>query len=101
MIEIIETNLLTDGENNIYDHQARIVKVEDWNTYCKAFKEYNGERVHFKSITMPGDTIPADCEVYKLAYDNYHLSCKIVQSHEFKIIKLVYNISFNSDHSIQ
>ena len=101
MIEIIETNLITDAQNNIFDHQARIVEVEDWNTYCKAFEKYNGENVHFKSNTMSGDTIPANCEIHKLSCDNYHLSCKVIQSQGFKIIKLAYNISFNQDHSIQ
>lgn len=101
MIEVIETNLLTDGKNNIYDHQARIVKVEDWNTYCKAFEKYNGERVHFKSNTMPGDTIPANCKIRKLVCDNYHLSCVVIQSQGFMVTKLVYNIGFNQDHSIQ
>ncbi len=101
MIEIIETNLLTDGENNILDHQSRIVEVESWNTYCKAFEEYNGENVHFKSNTMPGDTIPSNCKIRKLRRDNYHLSCIVIQEQGFKTTKLVYNISFNQDHSVQ
>lgn len=49
MIQVIETNLSIDKDDAIRDHQSRIVEVEDWNTYCKAFKEYNGEAVYFKS----------------------------------------------------
>lgn len=49
MIQVIETNLSIDKDNIIIDHQSRIVEVEDWDTYCKAFEEYNGEAVYFKS----------------------------------------------------
>ena len=55
MIQVIETNLSIDKDNIIRDHQSRIVEVEDWDTYCKAFEEYNGEAVYFKSKTMPGN----------------------------------------------
>ena len=43
MIQVIETNLSIDKDDTIRDHQSRIVEVEDWDTYCKAFEEYNGE----------------------------------------------------------
>lgn len=49
MIQVIETNLSIDKDNIIRDHQSRIVEVEDWDTYCKAFEEYNGEAVYFSS----------------------------------------------------
>ena len=52
MIQVIETNLNIDKDNIIRDHQSRIVEVEDWDTYCKAFEEYSGEAVYFKSKTM-------------------------------------------------
>ena len=35
MVKIIETNLSVDGENNIKDHQARWVLIDDWRDYCK------------------------------------------------------------------
>ena len=47
MIQVIETNLSIDKDNIIRDHQSRIVEVEDWDTYCKAFEEYSGEAVLF------------------------------------------------------
>ena len=52
MIQVIETNLSIDKDDTIRDHQSRIVEVEDWDTYCKAFEEYNGEAVYFKSKSM-------------------------------------------------
>lgn len=30
MVEVIETNLFADNDNKIYDHQSRIIEVEDW-----------------------------------------------------------------------
>lgn len=38
MVKIIETNLSVDGENNIKDHQARWVLIDDWRDYCKNIK---------------------------------------------------------------
>ena len=29
MVEVIETNLTVDNDNRIYDHQSRIIEVED------------------------------------------------------------------------
>lgn len=49
MIQVIETNLSIDEDDAIRDHQSRVVEVEDWDTFCKAFKEYSGEAVYFKS----------------------------------------------------
>lgn len=40
MIQVIETNLSIDKDDTIRDHQSRIVEVEDWDTYCKAFEKY-------------------------------------------------------------
>lgn len=48
MIQVIETNLSIDKDDTIRDHQSRIVEVEDWDTYCKAFEKYDGEAVYFK-----------------------------------------------------
>ena len=40
------------------DHQSRIVEANSWEDYCKAFQEYIGDSVEFKSLTlMKGDTI--------------------------------------------
>lgn len=36
-MQVIETNLSIDKENNIRDHQSRIIEVIDWDTYCKAY----------------------------------------------------------------
>ena len=43
MVKIIETNLSVDGENNIKDHQARWVLIDDWRDYCKKYQNYSKE----------------------------------------------------------
>lgn len=46
MVKIIETNLSVDGENNIKDHQARWILINDWKDYCKKYQNYSGRRVY-------------------------------------------------------
>lgn len=92
MIQVIETNLSIDNDNIIRDHQSRIVEVEDWDTYCKAFEEYNGEAVYFKSKAMRGNSILSNCAITDLIYDDIHLSCMALHSSGFNTKKLAYRI---------
>ncbi len=78
MAKIIETNLSMSKSGAIKDHQSRIVEVNSWEEYCKAFNEYDGSVVEFKSLTnMVGNTIPKEVKLYCLEYDEFHLSCNI------------------------
>lgn len=77
MVEVIETNLIVDNDNKIYDHQSRIIEVEDWDTYCNAFEKYDGRAIRFESKQMPGNNIQANSKIKELLYDNHHLSCAI------------------------
>lgn len=92
MIQVIETNLSIDNDNIIRDHQSRIVEVEDWDTYCKAFEKYNGEAVYFKSNTMRGYSILSNCTMTDLIYDDIHLSCMVLHRSGFITKKLTYRI---------
>ena len=47
MVKIIETNLSLDKTGTIRDHQSRIIEVQDWDIYCKAYEKYNGEYLEF------------------------------------------------------
>lgn len=90
MVKIIETNLSMSNIGQIKDHQNRVVESDSWESYCKAFEEYKGEPVEFKSLTnMIGNTIPKDVNIYNLQYDEYHLSCDIWNG-MFKTKKLAY-----------
>lgn len=74
----------------IKNHQSRVIEADSWEEYCKAFEEYKGEPVGFKSLTkMIGDTIPKAVDITNLIYDEYHLSCDIWNG-MFKTKKLAY-----------
>jgi len=79
MIKIIETNLsLDDNDNdNIIDHQSRVIQVESWEDYINEIKE--GISVFRKSILgcLSGCTIPKQSRVENLIYDNLHLLCDV------------------------
>ena len=92
MIRVIETNLSIDEDDVIRDHQSRIVEVEDWDTYCKAFEKYNGEAIYFKSKTMPGNSISSNCIITDLIYDDIHLSCMSLHPSGYITKKLAYRI---------
>ena len=92
MVEVIETNLIIDNDNRIKNHQSRIIEVEDWDRYCKAFEEYNVKAVYFKSNTMPGNSILSNCTMTDLIYDDIHLSCMVLRQSGFITKKLAYRI---------
>lgn len=92
MIQVIETNLSIHKDNIIRDHQSRIVEVEDGDTYCKAFEEYNGEAVYFKSKSMRGYSISSSCTITDLIYDDIHLSCMALRPSGFVTKKLACRI---------
>lgn len=92
VIQVIETNLSIDKDDIIRDHQSRIVEVEDWDTYCKTFEEYNGKAVYFYSKTMPGESIVSNCTMTDLTYDDIHLSCMVFHPSGYTTKKLAYRI---------
>lgn len=93
MVKIIETNLSVDGENNIKDHQARWVLIDDWRDYCKKYQNYSGRRVYYGvASSMPGVDIPADAKITNLQFDEYHLSYDIHHRDHFVTKRFAYNI---------
>lgn len=97
-IKVIETNLsIQNGE--ISDYQSRVIEVNSWEDYCKAFKEYNGVAIGwFNSITnMVGNSIPQNVEILNLTYDDYHLTCDFKQKNGWLKKKLSYRSKFRYD----
>ena len=78
-VKVIETNLSMTWDYLIQDHQARIVEVDNWDDYCKAFDEYRVDtEIWFKPLTsMLGNTVNRNCILSNLKYDKSHLSCDI------------------------
>lgn len=89
-MEVIETNISMDFNNIIRDHQSRIVEVNSWETYCKAYEKYDGEGITFYSKGMPGNTIQSNCKILDLIYDKVHLFCVIEHPKGFIDIRLAY-----------
>lgn len=75
-MRVIEVNLSCD-QDKIMDFQCRIVKVENWDSYIKVYCEYEGNKVEFKSLDMPGPSLLEGMELTNLKYDNFHLSCTV------------------------
>lgn len=98
-IEVIETNLIIDEDNIIQDHQSRVVEVNSWDEYCKAYQNYDGKEVFFKSKTMPGNSIKSNYKISKLKYDDIHLSCdiwKLINEEFFATRRLAYRIEIEN-----
>lgn len=92
MIKVIETNLSMDYENNIRDHQSRVIEIDNWEEFVDEIK--NAKTVSRNSYigSMDGCTIPRQSKVENLIYDDLHLSCDIYNSTGMKSKKLVYKI---------
>jgi len=91
MIKIIETNLSLDNNDNIVDHQSRVVEIENWNDYIKEIKECKS--VFRNSILgcLSGYTISTkQLNVENIKYDDFHLSYDIYNSIGMKTKKLAY-----------
>lgn len=99
MVRIIETNLIFDGDKNLRDHQSRVVFADSWQNYIDEYLNYNGECVNKFKIDITnsetgviGNSIPKQCKIENLVYDNLHLSCDIERYSGIKDKKLAYLI---------
>ncbi|MEI2465116.1 hypothetical protein [Niallia taxi] len=92
MVKIIETNLSImdwDGEV-IADHQSRVIEVSSWQDFIVEIKE--AKTVERPSVigSMHGNSVPRECRVDNLQYDEKHLSCDIIYGNGVKSKKLAY-----------
>jgi hypothetical protein len=87
LVRIIETNLSIGNENEIIDHQSRVIEVDSWDKFVNEIKDS-------KSIdrqgTLWGLTLPRQCRIENLKYDDFHLSCDVYTDKKQK--KLAYLI---------
>jgi len=90
MIKVIETNLSIDNNDNIADHQSRVIEVESWEKFINEIKE--GKTVSRMSICgcLDGCTIPRESKVVNIKYDDIHLSCDVYNYFGVKTKKLIY-----------
>jgi len=92
MIKVIETNLSLDYDDNIIDHQSRVIQVESWEDFINEIKE--SKTVIRNSILgcLSGCTIPKQSKVVNLKYDDKQLSCDIYNWIGRKTKKLAYKV---------
>lgn len=85
MSKIIETNI------SLSDFQSRVIE-EDWDIYVKYFTNSTEikSKIYIDILGMQvGKSIPEDCVISELKYDDFHLSCYIEHA-EWKGIKFAY-----------
>lgn len=92
MINIIETNISYDNNDNIKDFQSRIIKYESWKEFVTLFEKYSGEACGYCNGTMIGNVLPKSAQIYNLEFDENHLKCDIKLWIGFKQKKLAYLI---------
>lgn len=91
MIEVIETNIsfsyikeIPEFYINIKDHQSRIVKISDWESYVSFYSNIYNEELR----KLYPDTLPVWAEILNLKYDRHHLSC-VINNGTFLTYRLV------------
>lgn len=91
---IVETNIILEN-GIIYDHQSRVLEIDSWDDYCNMFINYNGipDGAEYKNIygILLGNSIPKDCKIENLKYDDFHLSCDF-HRYGSREVKLVYKV---------
>jgi len=92
MIKVIETNLSLDDNNNIIDHQSRVIEVESWEDFIDEIKE--SKTIIRNSILgcLSGCSIPRESKVVNLKYNDRNLSCDVYNYLGKKGKKLVYRV---------
>ena len=92
MNEVIETNIsfsyikeIPEFYINIKDHQSRIVKIPDWESYISFYSDKYNEELR----KLYPDTLPVWAEILNLKYDGHHLSY-VINNGTFLTYRLAY-----------
>lgn len=77
---VIETDFHLGKNNIVLQHTSRIIQVEDWDSYCKTYKELQCETTCFTSKDIESYHILSNSKVSNLfiRYDR-QLSCDITR----------------------
>lgn len=89
MIKVIETNLSLHLNDEIIDHQSRVIEVESWEEFVSEIKE--GRTVN-RDGTMYGTSVPRQSRIENFKSDDFHLSCDIYNYADIKTKKFAYLI---------
>jgi hypothetical protein len=92
MIKIIETNISLNENDEIMDHQARVVEVESWQEFIEEAKNHKSiSRVSLIGVCH-GLSFPLSGKIENLKYNDHTLSCNITLWNGLKTKKLVYKV---------
>lgn len=92
MVKIIETNLSIDINDTFRDHQSRVIETGSWQDYINEIKEAKCVSRMSCLGHLDGCTIPKIAKVENLKYDDFHLSCDVINFANQKTKKLAYLI---------
>ena len=87
-MKIIETNISGDFDGDltkIMDHQSRVIEADSWEQYVLHYYSPDGS---FFRKKFP-QTLPRQCAISRLKWDDYHLSC-IIDNGQFLTYRLAY-----------
>ena len=84
MVKIIETNLILNENNEIKDHQSRVIEMESWDDYVDEF--INPKYKDLKDCLghLNGAILLKSMKVSNLEYNNFTLSCDCVRELDVK-----------------
>ncbi|MEL3959506.1 hypothetical protein NST17_20350 [Caldifermentibacillus hisashii] len=92
MVKVIETNLSLQVNNDIIDHQSRVIEVDSWESYVNEIKECKTVTRNSIIGNLHGTTLPRESRVDNLQYDDFHLQCDVYNYAGMRTKKLVYLI---------
>ena len=91
MIKVIETNL-SMKDNEIMDHQSRVILVDSWESYVDEIK--NGMSVNRTSFigSLHGNSLPKQAKIENFKSTDKTLSCDVVNFIGMRSKKLAYRV---------
>ena len=90
MIKVIETNLSIDNENKLRDFQSRVIEIDSWEDIIQEIKDCKTVIRNSVLGCLSGTTIPRESKIENLTYDDFHLSCDVINYAGMKTKKLIY-----------
>ena len=86
---VIETNLLIH-DNDIKDHQSRVIEVESWESLQEEVT--NNKSVDRKSFlgSLYGLTLPRGCKVMSYKFDDRHGECVVLRMNDEVLTKKLF-----------
>jgi len=93
LINIIETNISTDGNIRMVDFQSRIIEVDSWDSYVNEIG--NGDSVSRRASVgwQDGYSILPGCRIENFSYNDHTLKCDVYNRDGLHSKKLAYLVA--------